>query len=89
VFHRLPERIRAHALICFLALVLYRVLRMRLKAQGNPNSPERALEIVRRIQYHQVTLHRRHTAAGLSTLSHEQKELFAAVQLPEPTHKAL
>jgi hypothetical protein len=30
VFHRLPNRIRAHALICFLALVLYRVLRMRL-----------------------------------------------------------
>ena len=29
VFHRLPERIRAHALICFLALVLYRVMRMR------------------------------------------------------------
>ena len=28
VYHRLPERIRAHALICFLALVLYRVLRM-------------------------------------------------------------
>ena len=27
VYHRLPNRIRAHALICFLALVLYRVLR--------------------------------------------------------------
>lgn len=26
VFHRLPKRIRAPALICFLALVLYRVL---------------------------------------------------------------
>jgi hypothetical protein len=26
VFHRLPNRIRAHALICFLALLLYRVL---------------------------------------------------------------
>ena len=30
VFHRLPDRIRAHALICFIALVLYRVMRMRL-----------------------------------------------------------
>ena len=30
VHHRLPGRIRAHALICFLALVLYRVMRMRL-----------------------------------------------------------
>jgi len=35
VHHRLPERIRAHALICFLALVLHRVMRMRLKAAGN------------------------------------------------------
>jgi hypothetical protein len=29
VFHRRPDRIRAQALICFLALILYRVLRMR------------------------------------------------------------
>ena len=50
VFHRLPERIRAHALICFMALVLYRVLRMQLKAADSPYSPERALEIVRHIQ---------------------------------------
>ncbi len=68
VIHRLPNRIRAHALICFLALVLYRVLRLRLKAKGSPYSPERALEITRRIQLHQVTLHNRHTANGLSTL---------------------
>jgi transposase len=30
VYHRLPERICAHALVCFLALVLYRVMGMRL-----------------------------------------------------------
>jgi transposase len=89
VFHRLPERIRAHALICFLALVLYRVLRMRLKANDSPYSPERALEIVRRIQFHQVTLHQRQAASGLSTMTPEQKELFHAVNLPEPDSKAL
>ena len=85
VFHRLPNRICAHALICFLALVLYRVLRMRLKDRGSPYSPERALEMARRIQFHQVTLHRQHTAAGLSTLSAEQKELFQTLNLPTPT----
>jgi hypothetical protein len=89
VFHRLPERIRAHALICFLALVLYRVLRMRLKENNSPYSPERALEIVRRIQFHQVTLHQRQAASGLSTMTPEQKELFHAVNLPEPDSKAL
>ena len=43
VYHRLPDRIRAHALICFLALVLYRVLRMRLKARDHRLSPQRAI----------------------------------------------
>jgi hypothetical protein len=89
VYHRLPERIRAHALICFLALVLYRVLRMRLKAHDSPHSPERALDVVRRIQFHQVTLHGRNTATGLTTLTPEQKELFDAVALPEPDAKSL
>jgi len=89
VFHRLPERIRAHAMICFLALVLYRVLRMRLKANNSAYSPERTLEVVRRIQFHQVTLHQRQAASGLSTMTPEQKELFHAVNLPEPDSKAL
>ncbi|EQD63879.1 transposase, IS4 family protein, partial [mine drainage metagenome] len=47
LFHRLLDRIRAHALICFMALVLYRVMRMQLKAAGSPYSPERAVEIAR------------------------------------------
>jgi hypothetical protein len=44
VHHRLPDRIRAHALICFLALVLTRVMRMRLKAKGHSASPRTALD---------------------------------------------
>lgn len=42
VDHRLPTRIRAHALICFLARVLYRLLRTCLTAAGREYSPERA-----------------------------------------------
>ena len=89
VYHRLPDRIRAHALICFLALVLYRVLRMRLKARDHRLSPQRALEIARRIQYHQVTLHRQQTASGLSKLTPEQHDLFEAIDLPKPSVKRL
>lgn len=48
VHHRLPERIRAHALICFLALVVHRVMRMRLKAANHPFSPQRALALLAR-----------------------------------------
>ncbi len=43
VFHRLPERIRAHASICFMALILYRVMRQRLTAAGHVASPETVL----------------------------------------------
>ena len=50
VYHRLPRRIRAHALVCFLALILHRVLRMRLKASQRPESPARLLEQLRRVQ---------------------------------------
>ena len=89
VFHRLPDRIRTHALICFLALVLYRVLRLRLKAKDSPLSPERVLEIVRRIQFHQITLHHRQSASGLSVMTTEQKDLFATIRLPEPSTKHL
>lgn len=54
VYHRLPARIRAHAAICFMALILYRVMRMRLRASDTQLSPERALDRLRRIQHHQV-----------------------------------
>jgi transposase len=87
VFHRRGDRIRAHALICFLALVLYRVLRMRLKDRHSPYSPERVLEIMRRIQFHQVTLHQNQTASGLSTLTPEQRDLFDTIDLPKPAAK--
>jgi len=83
VYHRLPERIRAHALICFLALVLYRVMRMRLKAHGSSASPKTALELLRRIQKHRATIGT-HTYAGLSKTTQEQLDLFAALELPRP-----
>jgi len=43
------------------------------------------LEIVRRIQFHQITLHQNQTASGLSTLTQEQRDLFDAIDLPKPS----
>jgi hypothetical protein len=83
VYHRLPERIRAHALICFLALVLYRVMRMRLKANGSTASPKTALEILRRIQQHHVAIGE-HAYRGVSKTTPEQLALFDALTLPKP-----
>ena len=89
VFHRLPDRIRAHALICFLALVLHRVLRMQLKDANSAYSPQRALEIAGRIQFHQVTLAGNRVAAGVGELDPVQREIFEALKLDQPTKDRL
>ena len=39
VNHRLPERIRAHFLLCYTALLVYRLLEARLDAQGTHVTP--------------------------------------------------
>jgi hypothetical protein len=89
MFHRLPDRIRAHGLICFLALVLHRVMRMRLKATGHTASPERALEMLRQVQRHRIHLGDDHTVTGLSSVSAAQAELFTALEVPRPTAAGL
>jgi hypothetical protein len=83
VHHRLPNRIRAHAMICFLALVLYRVMRMRLKARGHSESPRTALDLLARIQKHTAHAGNR-TLHGISRTTPEQLDLFEAMNLPKP-----
>ncbi len=83
VHHRLPDRIRAHALICFLALVLYRVMRMRLKAGGHSASPRTALDLLARIQKHTAHIGDR-TFNGTSKTTQEQLDLFDTLSLPKP-----
>jgi transposase len=84
VYHRLPERIRAHAMICFIALVLYRVLRTRLKDQNTGLSPERALSVLRRIQHHRAKLPDDKTIEGLSSITPEQTAIFSAMGVAKP-----
>lgn len=83
VFHRLPDRIRAHSLICFMALVIYRVMRMRLKEHGSLLSPKTALEILSRIQQHTATVGDR-AYSGISKTTPDQLDLFAALEVPRP-----
>ena len=89
VCHRLPQRIRAHALICFMALVLYRVMRMRLTAAKRSESPAALLEQLKRI--HQQTVQRTDgkTLTGLTEITPAQKSLFAALELALPAHSDL
>jgi hypothetical protein len=89
VYHRLPRRIRAHALVCFLSLILHRVLRMRLKASNRQESPARLLDQLRRIQHQTAQTPDGQLLRGLTELGAAQRELFAAVRLPVPTPDGL
>ena len=84
VYHRLPGRIRAHAAICFMALILYRVMHMRLRDADAKTSPERALEVLRRIQHHQVLLNEKTSMQGISSITQEQTDLFKALNVKKP-----
>lgn len=84
VYHRLPERIRAHALICFLALVLYRVMRQRLRANHSSLSPRRALSLLRQLQQHHVLINQTRVT-GTGRVTAEQRDLFKALNLSAPT----
>jgi len=84
VYHRLPDRIRAHAAICFIALILHRVMRQRLRDAKSELSPERTLSLMRRIQHHRATLGT-HTIAGVSSMTPEQAGLFNAIGVSKPT----
>jgi transposase len=84
VFHRLPQRIRAHAMLCFIALILHRVMRHRLKSAKSEISPEQALAQLRRIQRHSVSINRAAPIAGVSTVNTEQAKVLAALKVKKP-----
>jgi transposase len=84
VFHRLPERIKAHASICMLALILYRVMRQRLRLSGSDLSPESALADLRRIQRHSVSINNAAPIEGISSIAQRQTDVLAALKIKKP-----
>lgn len=84
VFHRLPERIKAHASICMLALILYRVMRQRLRLSGSDLSPESALADLRRIQRHSVSINNAAPIQGISSIAQRQTDVLAALKIKKP-----
>jgi transposase len=88
VYHRLPQRIRAHAMLCFIALILHRVMRHRLKAAKSDFSPDQALEQLRRIQRHSVSINRAAPRSGVSTITDQQSSVLAALNVKKPTLNA-
>lgn len=85
VYHRLPERIRAHASICFMALILHRVMRMRLREGETGLTPERALQSLKRIQHHRVSINGAAPLSGVSSMTAEHNEVLKALKVPSPS----
>lgn len=89
VYHRLPDRIRAHTFLCFLALVIQRALRHRLHRSALDMSPREMLYGLRSEQRHSVGLATGKELEGLSAITPEQRSMFDAAGVPLPTLKRL
>jgi len=85
VYHRLPERIRAHACICFMALIVHRIMRQRLREGEAGISPERALQTLKRIQHHRVSINGSDPMSGVGTISPEDAKVFKALKVNLPS----
>jgi hypothetical protein len=71
-----------------MALVVYRVMRQRLKLAGSKLSPEAALAELRRIQHHRITINETTPVSGVSTIHQQQAEVLAALKVTKPTQDA-
>ena len=68
-----------------MALIVYRVMRQRLKLAKSELSPEAALDKLRRIQQHSVSINAGASVGGVSTIHQEQAGVFEALNLKKPT----
>jgi hypothetical protein len=68
-----------------MALILYRVMRQRLKLAGSDLSPEAALADLRRIQRHSVRIDSGAPIHGISTIQPRQADVLAALNIKKPT----
>jgi transposase len=82
--HWSPERIKSHVFICVLALVIERVMRLRLKNAGQNIEPSRALEKLRALRVIRAKT-AKGAALGLTRTTNDQRSLLTALGVPAPT----
>ena len=88
VYHRLPERTRAHASLCFMALILYRVMHQRLNLAGSTLSPDAALAHAAKRAAPPHSNRRREPISGIGAIHAEQAAVFAALKVNKPSLNA-
>jgi hypothetical protein len=64
-------------------------MRMRLRAGNTGVTPERALQTLKRIQHHRVSINGAEPLSGVSSITEEDSKVFKAlkVKLPSPTQQ--
>ena len=85
VYHRLPERVQAHASICFMALILHRMMRMRFHAGQTGLTPGQALQSLKRIQHQRVSFNGAEPLSGVSTMTTEFSQVLRARKVKAPS----
>jgi transposase len=80
-YHRLPQRIRAHAMVCFLALIVDRGLRQRLKLAKSDLSPKKALSQLSRIQRHKARINNAQPIEGISSINDLQARVLESLKI--------
>jgi transposase len=84
MFHRLDQRIRAHAFLCVMALQMQRVMRSRLRERGIKTEPIRALGALSRVRGISATVGD-NKYEGITSPDAEQLELFEALEIGKPS----
>jgi hypothetical protein len=74
---RCPEG-KPYVRLAFMALILCRVMRHRLKAAGHGASPEAVLAQLRRIQRQSPSINQAVPIRGISTINRDQAAMLAA-----------
>jgi len=88
-FHWTESRVRAHALLCVIALTIERIMRLKLKKAQSSLSPQAALEELRKLMHVTITLpgDRRHHI--LANTSPRQLNLFRDLDVQSITNSRL
>jgi len=68
-----------------MALILHRVMRMRLCARNTGVTPQSALQTLKRIQHHRVLINGAEPLSGVSSITEEDSKVLKALKVKQPS----
>ena len=85
VRHWIPDRINGHGMICYLALLLHRVIRSKLRARGVKNSVTDTLRTLAQIKYLELSINKQEQLTAITKKTKEQLSLIHLFDLKKLT----